>query len=144
LGSHPNFSGNPPTEALFPWLISHQAAVLFSQNKSATSNQPTVLSLRTNQHQPSATSQTNRLEISGSWKRTSALDSLMNYSSKQTQHSAPLIFFFFFLQTSSTHGGDLLGYQTDDDNMIFSLTELTEDIARREWAQDTFNHLWSR
>jgi hypothetical protein len=29
--------------ALFAWLISHQPAVLFSQNKSATSNQPTVL-----------------------------------------------------------------------------------------------------
>jgi hypothetical protein len=29
--------------ALFAWLISHQPAVLFSENKSATSNQPTVL-----------------------------------------------------------------------------------------------------
>jgi hypothetical protein len=29
--------------ALFVWLISHQPAVLFSQNKPATSNQPTVL-----------------------------------------------------------------------------------------------------
>jgi hypothetical protein len=29
--------------ALFVWLISHQPAVLFSQNKSATSNQPIVL-----------------------------------------------------------------------------------------------------
>jgi hypothetical protein len=29
--------------ALFAWLISHQPAVLFSQNKSATSNQPTIL-----------------------------------------------------------------------------------------------------
>jgi hypothetical protein len=29
--------------ALFVWLISHQSAVLFSQNKPATSNQPTVL-----------------------------------------------------------------------------------------------------
>jgi hypothetical protein len=28
---------------LFVWLISHQPAVLFSQNKPATSNQPTVL-----------------------------------------------------------------------------------------------------
>jgi hypothetical protein len=28
---------------LFAWLISHQPAVLFSQNKSATSNQPAVL-----------------------------------------------------------------------------------------------------
>jgi hypothetical protein len=30
--------------ALFAWLISHQPAVLFSQNKPATSNQPAVLS----------------------------------------------------------------------------------------------------
>jgi hypothetical protein len=29
--------------SLFVWLINHQPAVLFSQNKSATSNQPTVL-----------------------------------------------------------------------------------------------------
>jgi hypothetical protein len=29
--------------ALFVWLISHQPAVLFSQNKPATSNQPIVL-----------------------------------------------------------------------------------------------------
>jgi hypothetical protein len=29
--------------ALFIWLISHQPAELFSQNKPATSNQPAVL-----------------------------------------------------------------------------------------------------
>jgi hypothetical protein len=29
--------------AMFAWLISHQPTVLFSQNKSATSNPPTVL-----------------------------------------------------------------------------------------------------
>jgi hypothetical protein len=29
--------------SLFAWLISHQPAVLFSQNKPATNNQPTVL-----------------------------------------------------------------------------------------------------
>jgi hypothetical protein len=29
--------------AMFVWLISHQPAVLFSQNKPATSNQPTIL-----------------------------------------------------------------------------------------------------
>jgi hypothetical protein len=29
--------------ALFAWLISHQPAVLFSQNKPASSNQPAVL-----------------------------------------------------------------------------------------------------
>jgi hypothetical protein len=31
------------TCALFAWLINHQPAVLFSQNKPATSNQPAVL-----------------------------------------------------------------------------------------------------
>jgi hypothetical protein len=31
------------SNTLFAWLISHLAAVLFSQNKSTTSNQPTVL-----------------------------------------------------------------------------------------------------
>jgi hypothetical protein len=31
------------TDSLFAWLISHQPAVLFSQNKPATSNQPAVL-----------------------------------------------------------------------------------------------------
>jgi hypothetical protein len=35
--------GAQRTDALFPWLISHQPAVLFSQNKPATSNQPAVL-----------------------------------------------------------------------------------------------------
>jgi hypothetical protein len=29
--------------SLFAWLISHQPAVLFSQNKPATSNQPALL-----------------------------------------------------------------------------------------------------
>jgi hypothetical protein len=33
------------TSALFVWLISHQPAVLFSQNKSATNNQPEVLNI---------------------------------------------------------------------------------------------------
>jgi hypothetical protein len=31
------------TVALFAWLISHQLAVIFSQNKPATNNQPIVL-----------------------------------------------------------------------------------------------------
>jgi hypothetical protein len=31
------------TCSLFAWLISHQPAVLFSQNKPATNNQPAVL-----------------------------------------------------------------------------------------------------
>jgi hypothetical protein len=33
----------PPTSSLFVRLISHQPAVLFSQNKPTTSNQPAVL-----------------------------------------------------------------------------------------------------
>jgi hypothetical protein len=38
------FSANSiQLSGLFAWLISHQPAVLFSQNKSATSNQPAVL-----------------------------------------------------------------------------------------------------
>jgi hypothetical protein len=42
------------THALFAWLISHQPAVLFSPNKSATSISKQYCSLRTNQHQPPA------------------------------------------------------------------------------------------
>jgi hypothetical protein len=45
--------------AIFAWLISHQPAVLFSQNKPATSNQPVVLF---SQNKPApAISQPNRL-----------------------------------------------------------------------------------
>jgi hypothetical protein len=33
----------PPILSLFAWLIGHQPAVLYSQNKSATSNQTAVL-----------------------------------------------------------------------------------------------------
>jgi hypothetical protein len=33
----------PLDRHLFVWLISHQPAVLFSQNKPATNNQPTLL-----------------------------------------------------------------------------------------------------
>jgi hypothetical protein len=46
------------TNTLFAWLISHQPAVLFSQNKPAINNQPAVLF---SQNKP-ATSQTNRLQ----------------------------------------------------------------------------------
>jgi hypothetical protein len=43
--------------ALFVWLISHQPAVLFSQNKPAASNQPTIFfsqnkSASATSHQP--------------------------------------------------------------------------------------------
>jgi hypothetical protein len=37
----------------FVWFISHQATVLFSQNKPTITNQSAVLSLITNRHQPS-------------------------------------------------------------------------------------------
>jgi hypothetical protein len=53
--------------SLFVRLISHQPAILFSQNEPATSNQPqpassTLLSEQTStSHQPPATSQPNRL-----------------------------------------------------------------------------------
>jgi hypothetical protein len=45
------------TGVLLAWLIGHQPAVLFSQNKSTTSNQPTVLFSQTKpapvvSHQP--------------------------------------------------------------------------------------------
>jgi hypothetical protein len=41
---------------LFAWLISHQPAVLSSQNKPATSNQPAVLS---SQNKPAISHQPN-------------------------------------------------------------------------------------
>jgi hypothetical protein len=49
------------SNALFVWLISHQPAVLFSQDKSATSNQSTVL-FSQNKSAP-VTSQTNMLQV---------------------------------------------------------------------------------
>jgi hypothetical protein len=55
--------------ALFAWLISHWPAVLFSKNKPASttflSEQTSqhYFSLRTNQHQTSAASQTNSLSV---------------------------------------------------------------------------------
>jgi hypothetical protein len=45
--------------SLFAWLISHQPVT--TNQPPATSQQ--YFSLRTNQHQPSATSQTNRLMV---------------------------------------------------------------------------------
>jgi hypothetical protein len=39
----PMVQGGKGIHAPFAWLISHQPAVLFSQNKPATSNQPAVL-----------------------------------------------------------------------------------------------------
>jgi hypothetical protein len=53
----------PSTVAVFVWLISHNRAVfsLRTNQPSATSQQQ--FSLRTNQHQPSATSQPNRLSM---------------------------------------------------------------------------------
>jgi hypothetical protein len=46
---------------LFVWLLSRQPAVLFYQNKPPPAISQHYFSLTTNQHQPSATSQTNRL-----------------------------------------------------------------------------------
>jgi hypothetical protein len=62
LSSSPPNSNSLHTRSLFAWLISHQPAVLFSHNKSPTSSQQYV-SLKTNQDRPSATGQTNRLQI---------------------------------------------------------------------------------
>jgi hypothetical protein len=39
-----------PPGTLFAWLISHQPAILFSQNKPATSNQPSIQT--STSHQP--------------------------------------------------------------------------------------------
>jgi hypothetical protein len=57
--------------ALFAWLISHQPAVLFSQNKPATSNQPTVLFSQNKlapaiSHQPNEQAEQAESEISNS------------------------------------------------------------------------------
>jgi hypothetical protein len=46
---------------MFIWFINHQLTVLFSQNKSSSSNQPAVFFLQ-NKSAP-ATSQTNRLTM---------------------------------------------------------------------------------
>jgi hypothetical protein len=46
------------TKALFAGLISHQLAVLFSQNKPATSNQPAIL-LSQNKPAPTISHQPN-------------------------------------------------------------------------------------
>jgi hypothetical protein len=48
---------------LFAWLISHQSAVLFSHNKSATSNQPAVL-FSQNKSAPAISHQPNEQGVS--------------------------------------------------------------------------------
>jgi hypothetical protein len=48
--------------ALFVWLISHQPAVLFSQNKPATSNQPALL-LSHNKSEPAISHQPNEQAV---------------------------------------------------------------------------------
>jgi hypothetical protein len=55
---------NAGMNTVFVWFISHQLAVLFSQNKSDTNNQLAVL---LSENKPAlATSQTNRLEVCSS------------------------------------------------------------------------------
>jgi hypothetical protein len=49
--------------ALFVWLISHQPAVLSLKTNQPSTTSQQYFSLRTNQHQPLATSQTNRLSV---------------------------------------------------------------------------------
>jgi hypothetical protein len=49
------------TDTLFVWLISHQPAVVFHQNKPNTSNQPTVL-FSHNKSAPAISHQSNDVE----------------------------------------------------------------------------------
>jgi hypothetical protein len=51
---------------MFVWFISHQPAVLFSQNKSATSNQPTVF-FSQNKSAPAISHQPNESSYIYSW-----------------------------------------------------------------------------
>jgi hypothetical protein len=62
---------NLPACSLFVWLISHQPAVLFSQNKPATSNQPAVL-FSQNKSAPAISHQPNE-QADGVFKRRAAL-----------------------------------------------------------------------
>jgi hypothetical protein len=67
------------TCALFVWLINHQTAVLFSQNKPATSNQPTVLfshnkSAPAISHQPNEQAARRRPDGSHGWHHAVARD----------------------------------------------------------------------
>jgi hypothetical protein len=72
--------------ALFAWLISHQSAVLFSQNKPTSSNQPTVLFLsEQTSHQPSE----------------HADDLFDRFPRARPRHS----FFFFLLPGTGSLGG---------------------------------------
>jgi hypothetical protein len=54
--------------ALFVWLISHQPAVLFSQNKSAITNQPAVL-FSQNKAAPAISHRPNEQAAHGVWSR---------------------------------------------------------------------------
>jgi hypothetical protein len=66
--SSPGYFGSPLQRlaiyTLFVWLISHQSAVLFSQNKSTISNQPAVF-LSQNESAPVISHQPNGLLESG-------------------------------------------------------------------------------
>jgi hypothetical protein len=59
-------SGPRSGSSLFAWLISHQPAVLFSQNKPATSNQPAVLF---SQNKPATAISHPPTEQAVGWKR---------------------------------------------------------------------------
>jgi hypothetical protein len=52
--------------SLFVWLISHQPAVLFSQNKPATCNQPTVL-FSHNKSAPAISHQPHEQAVNKTW-----------------------------------------------------------------------------
>jgi hypothetical protein len=59
------------TRALFVWLISHQPAILFSQNKLATSNQPAV-HFSQNKSAPVIGHQPNEQAVTGSRSKDEA------------------------------------------------------------------------
>jgi hypothetical protein len=61
-----SFSSTISINALFAWLISHQQAVLFSQNKPATSNQPAIL-LSQNKPAPAISHQPNEQAVKSGW-----------------------------------------------------------------------------
>jgi hypothetical protein len=91
----------PPANGLFAWLISHQPAVLVSQNKPATSNQPTMLfsqnkSAPAISHQPNehVANQKTRAEplqgLARRWEGTTRVDSHNGEKPRPTAHLRPL------------------------------------------------------
>jgi hypothetical protein len=82
------------TCALFAWLISHQPAVLFSQNKPATSNQPAV---PFSQNKPAPATSHQPTEQTDGWKieygsfNLEALKFLMHFREPRSS-----LYFYFY------------------------------------------------